>query len=258
MTKKPVKAGALRLVLLGAVTSLVLAGCGNDTTPDDGSTPSAGASTSPGADDGSSSGTGDGTGNGKAGGRGSGTSSGSPGASPSTPGSTDGSSTDATDPTDSSTGTTGDGSGAGLEMPEAPEETVDSLSELLEPVGSAPLVSTPLPRAAQAQGRLVARFPTVLRPVRSSRVESSAISPSAGRLQVSLVASSALSPEQLLVAYRARLAARGLVELSTPVTDPGSVAAAFRRGRSTVTITATGAGARTSYVVHATLHTGGE
>lgn len=257
MTMRPVKAGILRLVLLGAATSLVLAGCGHDTTPADGSSPSAGASTSPagsGSGDGTTTpGTGGGTGGGTGSGTGSGqsTQSGSPSASPSASGSSGGSD-------GSSSGTAGDGTGAGLEVPEAAPETVDSLSELLEPVGSAPLLTAPLPRAAQAQGRLVGQYPTVLRPVRSSRIDSSAISPSAGRLQVSLVASSGLEPEQVLVAYRTRLAARGLVELSTPVTGAGSVAAAFERGRSTITITATGAGARTSYVVHATLHVGGE
>ncbi|NPD03657.1 hypothetical protein HN031_03040 [Nocardioides sp. zg-1308] len=149
-----------------------------------------------------------------------------------------------------------DGS-AGLEMPEEPEPEVTSLSELLEEVGSAPLVAEPLPAAASATGRLVTRFPAVLRPTRAARVESSSISPSGDRLQVSLVASTSLDPAEVLMSYRTRLARRGLTELAAPAAAAGSQAVAFRRGRSTVTVTATPEGSRTSYSVHASLRAGG-
>lgn len=146
---------------------------------------------------------------------------------------------------------------AGLEMPEEPAPEVTSLAELLDEVGTAPLVAAPLPAGASATGRLVTRFPSVLRPTRAARVESSSISPSGDRLQVSLVASTSLDPAEVLMAYRTRLARRGLAELAAPATAAGSQAAAFRRGRSTVTVTATAEGSRTSYSVHASLRAGG-
>ncbi len=70
-----------------------------------------------------------------------------------------------------------------------------------------------------------------------------------------LVASTPLSPGKVLLAYRLRLVRRGLVEQDAPATLPGSQAAAFRRGRSAVTVTVTRDGRRTSYSVVATLHT---
>jgi len=74
-----------------------------------------------------------------------------------------------------------------------------------------------------------------------------------------LVGSTALPPEQVLLAYRTRLARRGLVEQATAVrTAPGSQATALQRGRSVVTITVTQQDARTSYSVIASLHTGHE
>ncbi|GAA1935284.1 hypothetical protein [Nocardioides hwasunensis] len=259
MTNKPAKAGILRLALLGAAASLVLAGCSNDPTPPD----AAGRTTTGGASapaDPSSDG---------ASGAGNGTRTSSPTDEPdsasATPGtgSTTGADPSGTASTDTSPGDTSPGNGNaqddggnGLEMPEAPEQTVTSLSELLGTTSKAPLVSAPLPRAASATGRLVSDFPTLLRPSRASRVTSSSISPSGSRLQVGLVATTALSPDDLLLAYRSRLARSGLGEIATPPTTPGSVAAAFRRGRSTITVTATEDGSRTTYSVHASLHTG--
>lgn len=163
-----------------------------------------------------------------------------------------------TDPESGSDDGSDGGSEPGLEMPEAPEPTVDSLSELLDDVRTAPLVTAPLPRAADARGRLVTGFPGFLRPTRASRVASSSVSPSGPRLQVALVGSTALAPADVLVAYRTRLAGRGLSEQAAPATSPGSTAAAFRRGRSVVTITATSRGSGTDYSVHASLHAGGE
>ena len=114
------------------------------------------------------------------------------------------------------------------------------------------------PDAASARGRLVTSFPLALRPTRATRVETSSISPSGNRLQVALVASTSLAPADVLLAYRTRLAGRGLVEQAAPPAIVGSQAAAFRRGRSTVTVTATPQGSGTSYSVQASLHTGGE
>jgi len=233
-----------RVALAGVVMSLLLVGCGGDPTPSGaGSTPAPSAATP------------------------SVRSSAAPDTSaaadkmtsrPSATGQASGSD----DPEGTTSGDSGTGaepgSGAGLEMPEAPDETVESLSELLEGVRTAPLVTAPLPDAASARGRLVTRFPPSLRPTRATRVETSSISPSGDRLQVALVASTTLAPADVLLAYRTRLAARGLVEQSAPPATAGSQAAAFRRGRSTVTISVAPQGAGTSYSVLASLHTGGE
>ena len=148
------------------------------------------------------------------------------------------------------------GSAPALEMPEAPEPTVSSLSELLPPSNPAPLVTTPLPRAATAEGRLLSGFPDALRPTRATRVQSSSVSPSDDRLQVGLVATSAQSPAQVLLAYRTRLARRGMTETATPPSVAGSQAAAFRRDGSVVTVTVTPRGSGTSYSVHASLRAG--
>lgn len=154
--------------------------------------------------------------------------------------------------------TESDGQGPGIEIPVAPEPSITSLSELLPEQNSSPLVTAPLPGAARARDRLVSRFPAAVRPLRASRVASSSLSPSGDRLQVALVASTSLSPDAVLRAYRARLAARGLAEESAPSTVSGSQAAAFGRGLSVVTITATPEGSRTTYSIHAVLHTGRE
>lgn len=130
------------------------------------------------------------------------------------------------------------------------------MSELVAEQNSAPLITAPLPRAASARGRLVRRFPALLRPARRSAVESSSVSPSGDRLQAGLVASTSLTADRLLLAYRVRLARRGLVEQAAPAAVPGSRAAAFRRGRSTVTVTVTENGRRTGYSVMASLHAG--
>ncbi|MDR7252435.1 hypothetical protein J2X46_001411 [Nocardioides sp. BE266] len=144
-----------------------------------------------------------------------------------------------------------------LEVPVAPEPTVDSLGEMLGDADR-PLVTAPLPRAATARGRLVGGFPSFLRPASGTLVETSSVSPQDDRLQVALVGSTALAPAKVLLAFRTRLGRRGMLEQATPQTAAGSQAAALRRGRSVVTITATRQGSRTSYSVMASLHTGQE
>jgi hypothetical protein len=151
-----------------------------------------------------------------------------------------------------------DPSGAVLEVPVAAAPSVDGLGDLLGDADR-PLVTSPLPRAASARGRLVGGFPAALRPAPGSRVETSSVSPADDRLQVALVGSTAMAPGRVLLAYRTRLGRRGMVEQATvPQTAPGSQAAALQRGRSVVTITVTRQGSRTSYSVMASLHTGGE
>ena len=142
-------------------------------------------------------------------------------------------------------------------MPEAPESPVSSLAELLAPTNPAPLVTTPLPRGGSAEGRLLRQFPDALRPTRGARVESSSLSPMGDRLQVGLVATTSLSPAQVLIAYRTRLARRGMDETATPPSVAGSQAAAFQRGDSVVTVTVTPRGSGSSYAVHASLRAAG-
>ncbi|WP_297626846.1 hypothetical protein [Nocardioides sp.] len=144
------------------------------------------------------------------------------------------------------------------EMPVAPEDADVDLSDLLAEPDVAPLVSKPLPRMASAVGRLVGQFPALLRPTERSAVESSSISPSGDRLQVGLVASTSLAPHEVLLAFRTRLALRGLVERQAPAVVLGSESAAFRRGGSVITLIVSANGGRTTYSVHAALHAGGE
>ena len=148
--------------------------------------------------------------------------------------------------------------GSGLEMPATPEPSTESLADLLDQQSNAPLVTSPLPAAASASGRLAPGYPEVLRPVRSTVVESSSISPAGRRLQVALVGTTRLRPDQVLLALRARLTRRGLAEQPAPVAAPDSSAIAFRGGRSVITINVTPAGAGTEYLIDASLHAGGE
>ncbi|WP_374458256.1 hypothetical protein [Nocardioides sp.] len=244
-----------RLVLATCVaTVLLLGGCADGSAPED--SPAAGAP-SGGADDGTSSGSGGAAG--KSGQSGKAGRSGKPGKAGATSESSSGTTADP-DSESSPTPENGGGSdpsGTVLEVPVAAETTVDSLGELLGDTDRA-LVTAPLPRAASARGRLVGGFPTVLRPAPGSRVDTSSVSPADDRLQVALVGSTSLAPAKVLLAYRTRLARRGLLEQATPQTAAGSQAAALRRGRSVVTITVTRQGTRTSYSVIASLHTGSE
>ncbi|MCY4726978.1 hypothetical protein NYO98_11880 [Nocardioides sp. STR2] len=244
----------VRVAVIGVVASLLLGGCGADEASPDAATPAASSaatteSPSPGnPSDGPGSGR-DRARNGASGGKGAPQPGGSESAGP------DDATSDST--TDGSDGSDGDGTAPGsapaLEMPEAPESPVSSLSELLAPTNPAPLVTTPLPRGASAEGRLVRQFPDALRPTRAARVQSSSLSPTGDRLQVGLVATTSLSADQVLLAYRTRLARRGLDETAAPPSVAGSRAAAFRRGDSVVTVTVTPQGSRTSYAVHASL-----
>lgn len=255
------KTRPVRVAVIGVVASLLLGGCGADgASPDAGSTtaspdaaagsPSARAGSHESgpkkdrakhqAEDQAEDQAADGAGR-------------SPEPSPTASPGTSGGDSDDSESIDS----TAPGSAPALEMPEAPESPVSSLSELLAPTNPAPLVTTPLPRAATAQGRLLGRFPEALRPLRGARVQSSSLSPMGDRLQVALVATSPLSPAQVLLGYRTRLARRGMDETATPPSVAGSRAAAFRRGDSVVTVTVSPRGSGSSYAVHGSLRAGG-
>jgi hypothetical protein len=243
----------VRVAVIGVVACLLLGGCGADgASPDAASStvsPDAAGSASAGAgskergrkkdraNDKTTAGATDGATDGSDG------SSQSPAPSPSV---SPGTESDGPDGTDA-------GSAPALEMPESPESPVSSLAELLAPTNPAPLVTTPLPRGGSAEGRLLRQFPDALRPTRGARVESSSLSPMGDRLQVGLVATTSLSPAQVLIAYRTRLAHRGMDETATPPSVAGSHAAAFQRGDSVVTVTVTPRGSGSSYAVHASL-----
>ncbi|MBC2931404.1 hypothetical protein [Nocardioides sp. zg-1228] len=240
---------------VAACLVLVLGGCGADaTSPDDapGSSPAAtGSAGSPSPSAGTADGEADRNADGESGG-------GPGGSGAATTGDSDSSvAGDAGDEAPDPPGDgDGDGASPGTEGPPAPEAPVTGLAELLPPADPAPLVTSPLPRAASARGRLVRRFPAALRPTRSAAVQSSSVSPSGDRLQVGLVASTALSASQVLLAYRTRLARRGLVETAAPPAVAGSQAAAFRRGGSIVTVTVTPRGSGATYSLHASLRAG--
>ncbi|HYJ28677.1 MAG TPA: hypothetical protein VEW73_13260 [Nocardioides sp.] len=234
-----------RVAVIGVVASLLLGGCGADGASPDAGSPTAPATGSADAGSGSPSG-GDGSdGPGRKKDRGEDQAGDQAEDQP--PVEADDDATDGTAP----------GSAPALEMPEAPEAPVSSLSELLPPADPAPLVTTPLPRGASAQGRLLRQFPDALRPTRGAHVESSSLSPMGDRLQVGLVATTSLAPAQVLLAYRTRLAHRGMDETAAPPSVAGSHAAAFRRGDSLVTVTVSPRGSGSSYAVHASLRAGG-
>lgn len=246
----------VRVAVIGVVASLLLGGCGADGASPDAVSPTVSSTSSPDATGSPSAGAGS-----NEPGRkedrakdqapdGPDSSGESPEPSPSASPGTGGDDSDATDGT-------APGSAPALEMPEAPETPVSSLAELLAPTNPAPLVTTPLPRGGSAQGRLLRQFPDALRPPRGGRVESSSLSPMGDRLQVGLVATTSLSPAQVLIAYRTRLARRGMDETATPPSVAGSQAAAFRRGDSVVTVTVTPRGSGSSYAVHASLRAAG-
>ena len=251
----------VRVAVIGVVACLLLGGCGADGASPDAASPTASSTASPDATGSPSTGAGsnepgrrkdrakdqatdqatDGAEDGSDG------SDQSPEPSQSASPGTESDTTDGTAP----------GSAPALEMPESPESPVSSLAELLAPTNPAPLVTTPLPRGGSAEGRLLRQFPDALRPTRGARVENSSLSPMGDRLQVGLVATTSLSPAQVLIAYRTRLARRGMDETATPPSVAGSHAAAFQRGDSVVTVTVTPRGSGSSYAVHASLRAAG-
>jgi hypothetical protein len=243
------------VAVVGVVASLLLGGCGADGASPDATSPGI-ASPGTASPDGTSSDAtppDTGTASPSPGKRAKNGDAGTPASPSATPSTTPSASPSAAPSTEADAEGATDGPAPALEMPETPEPTVSSLSELLPPSNPAPLVTMPLPRAASAQGRLLSRFPEALRPTRATQVQSSSVSPSGDRLQVGLVATASLSPEQVLLAYRTRLARRGMTETATPPSVAGSQAAAFRRGGSVVTVTVTPRGSGAAYAVHASL-----
>ena len=144
--------------------------------------------------------------------------------------------------------------GAGVELPQAPP--TGSVLPGLEEVGR-PIASRPWPTEAAAAGRLVDGFPEALRPVGSSRVVTSSVTPSEERLQVALEARTRKKPAAVLRSYRTRMARLGIKERKVRALG-GAEAAGFRRGGTTITVTATRNGGRTTYTVFGVVADAGE
>jgi hypothetical protein len=156
-----------------------------------------------------------------------------------------------------STGT-GDGGLGGVEtLPETPGATPSGLPG----VGTKPTV-TPLPswdglssKSVAARGRLVPGYPNALLPAAPrATVLTSSLSPSAGQVQLALVARRDQAPAAVLRFYRARLARAGFAEEAVPAVG-GASAAAFTRDGNRVVVTVDPGRAQT-YSVQATFVTG--
>lgn len=202
-----------------------------------------------------------------------GTAAGTEGSAPSSPGAT--ATPDGTDGTDPSGTTSREPSGTRHEpnvpsarpgsVGEGPDDSQstddpDQQTHLGERVvrRRGPLLPTPLPPAASATGRLVSGVPRFLRPAAGVRTESSSVSlatgPGAGqRVQVALVVSSPARTTRALAGLRARMVRWGLQEHPTPTSPAGTLAAAFVRGESTVTVTLEPVGTGSRYTLLAVL-----
>ncbi|GAB3041589.1 hypothetical protein GCM10027052_24210 [Parafrigoribacterium mesophilum] len=113
-----------------------------------------------------------------------------------------------------------------------------------------------MPKAATARGSIVQGFPTAVIPLApGSSVTFSSVSPDRTRLTAGLDATCNLSPDEVLGYYRTALAPLGLVTTSVPALA-GSVAEAFVRGSSTVTVSVTAVSGGSRYSVHGVLVAG--
>jgi hypothetical protein len=86
-------------------------------------------------------------------------------------------------------------------------------------------------------------------------VNISSVSPEGRRLQVSLTASTTRTPAAVLRLYRRQLTGLRLAETEVSVTSTAQ-AAAFRRGRDSVTVTAQKTSGGSSYSLFANLYAG--
>ena len=152
-------------------------------------------------------------------------------------------------------------SGGGLGGVETLPETPGATPSTLPGVTSKPTV-TPLPswdglspEAVAARGRLVPGYPDALLPAAPrAKILTSSLSPSAGQVQLALVARRGQGPAAVLRFYRARLARAGFDEQAVAAVG-GASAAAFIRGDNRVVVTVDPGSART-YSVQATFVTG--
>jgi hypothetical protein len=141
-------------------------------------------------------------------------------------------------------------------LPETPGATPSTLVDLAKPD------RTPLPtwddlpaQSVAARGRLVEGYPTTLLPAAPrALILTSSLSPSAGRVQLALVARRDQSPAAVLRFYRARLTSAGFQEKRVAAAA-GARSAAFVRAGNRVVVTVD-PGSRQTYSVWATLATG--
>lgn len=120
------------------------------------------------------------------------------------------------------------------------------------------LVTRPLPKTASKRGSVVPGFPLAVVPVvPGSAVKSSGVSSTSTRVQLSMLATSKLSPDRILAFYRGKLAARGFEESTVPSVG-GSTAAGFAHHGDNLVITVRKARSKgsTTYSVFGTLHAG--
>jgi len=103
---------------------------------------------------------------------------------------------------------------------------------------------------------LVAGYPGLLRPAPRSRVVTSSLSPSGGRIQVALVARGRTSPDAVLRFYRTRLAGQGFATRPAPAVGGAGVAAFQRHDGSVVVTVEPRHRGSTRYTVFATLEIG--
>lgn len=145
---------------------------------------------------------------------------------------------------------------AGVELPSsAPGPT--RLPGLTSKSRPRALAARPWPDQDAAAGRLVTGFPGALGPVPNSRIISSSLSPAGDRLQIALEATTARRPAAVLRTYRIRMARHGIAEKKVRALG-GSQAAGFRRGTTSITVTVTPTGSRTSYTVFGVVGATGE
>jgi hypothetical protein len=119
----------------------------------------------------------------------------------------------------------------------------------------APLVSSPLPRAATAHGRYARGYPTGALPkARHSRILLTSVSPSGDRLQVALTSRTSRRVAKVELFYRHKLSGLGFHEGDVSTAN-GSTTLTFARGDNHVVVTLT-RGRVLHYSVFATLVAG--
>lgn len=119
-----------------------------------------------------------------------------------------------------------------------PVITLPGLDAAAAPAPAAgPALTGPAPATAQRNGAVVAGFPVRVVPVpKGVTVVSSSVSSQGEHVQLSMEASSSLSPAQVLSVYDEALGGTGFTPTNTPAV-PGSAAHAYLHGTDGVVVT---------------------
>ncbi|SDU50452.1 hypothetical protein [Jiangella alkaliphila] len=152
-------------------------------------------------------------------------------------------------PAPDATGSGGVTEGDGSEVIPQPQGTAPP--RLDELYGDAPAAEplAEVPADGSASGELVDGFPVgVIDLVPDATVTSSAVSAEGSRVQVSLEATVAVSPEEVLGHYRARFVAGGFAEDPVPAVA-GTSAAAFSRSADALVVSSRTSGDETVFSV---------